>query len=34
MMGLFLCMVSFLIGFIYKSIRESDRKKMGEAPGT
>ena len=32
MMGLFLCMVSFVIGFIYRNIRESDRKKMGAPP--
>ena len=32
MMGLFLCMVSFVIGFIYRSIRESDQKKMGDIP--
>ena len=32
MMGLFLCMLSFFIVFIYRSVRESDRKKMVEAP--
>lgn len=32
MMGLFLCMLSFFIGFIYRSARESDRKKMVKAP--
>ena len=32
MMGLFLSMLGFVIGFIYKSARESARKKMGGAP--
>lgn len=31
MMGLFLCMLSFVIGFIYRSAKESDRKKMVDA---
>jgi|TARA_B100000809_G_scaffold239973_1_gene261899 hypothetical protein len=36
MLGLFLSMASFVIGFIYRNIRESDRRKMGggAAPGT
>ncbi len=36
MMGLFLCMASFVIGYIYRNIRESDLRKMGEGadPGT
>ena len=32
MMGLFLSMLGFVIGFIYKSARESDRKKLVGAP--
>jgi|TARA_B100001146_G_C16163311_1_gene426709 hypothetical protein len=36
MMGLFLSLVSFVIGFIYRNIRESDLRKMGKGadPGT
>jgi hypothetical protein len=36
MMGLFLCMASFVIGYIYRNIRESDLRKMGDGadPGT
>tara|TARA_B100001750_G_C15314242_1_gene498872 strand:- start:153 stop:263 length:111 start_codon:yes stop_codon:yes gene_type:complete len=30
MMGLFLCMASFVIGFVYRNIRESDLRKMGD----
>ena len=30
MMGLFLCMASFVIGFICRNIKDSDRRKMGE----
>ena len=29
MMGLFLSMASFVIGFVYRNIRESDLRKMG-----
>ncbi len=32
MMGLFLCMLGFVIGFIYRSAKESDRKKMVGVP--
>ena len=32
MMGLFLSMLGFVIGFIYKSARESDRRKMAATP--
>ena len=32
MMGLFLSMLGFVSGFIYRSVRESDRKKMVDAP--
>lgn len=32
MMGLFLCMVSFVIGFLYRSAKDSDRKKMVAPP--
>tara|TARA_B100001105_G_scaffold120996_1_gene97046 strand:- start:888 stop:998 length:111 start_codon:yes stop_codon:yes gene_type:complete len=36
MMGLFLCMASFVIGYIYRNIRESDLRNMGNGadPGT
>ena len=36
MMGLFLSMASFVIGYIYRNIRESDLRKMGDGadPGT
>lgn len=30
MMGLFLCMASFVIGYIYRNVKDSDREKMGE----
>ena len=30
MMGLFLCMASFVIGFVYRNSRESDLRKMGD----
>ena len=32
MMGLFLSMLGFVIGFLYKSARQSDRKNMADAP--
>ena len=31
MMGLFLCMASFVIGYIYRNIKDSDLGKMEEA---
>jgi len=30
MLALFLCMAGFVIGFIWRNIKESDRQKMGD----